>query len=234
MSETRATPANEADAEYRAIEQTLLETARGRWFLAEHGRRARRLDMTLLEDAIGRLSSALKEPPPVLALMQVELEKLTGYVADTKAQILSKTASSPPTATDSNPDSKQAAPTTVAQMLQMAENIHELTWTLQADELSPQSCEAIARHASTLYAVSRQQAMESERALKCAGALEDTASRLTILLDTLIHEANTYGRDTPVPPPSEEFSSQPISPQHATTHNALPQAEQRESLLNAG
>jgi hypothetical protein len=30
------------DTEYRAIEQALLETPRGRWFLAEHGRRARR------------------------------------------------------------------------------------------------------------------------------------------------------------------------------------------------
>lgn len=62
MAETQPTPAHDSEAEYRAIEQTLLGTARGRWFLAEHGRRARRLDMTLLEDAIGRLSSSLTQP----------------------------------------------------------------------------------------------------------------------------------------------------------------------------
>lgn len=35
----------EPEQEYRAIERALVETARGRWFLRQHGRRARRLDL---------------------------------------------------------------------------------------------------------------------------------------------------------------------------------------------
>ena len=60
----RLAPANavETDDEYRAIEAALLESARGRWFLAEHGRRARRFDSALLDDAIGRLQSSLRQP----------------------------------------------------------------------------------------------------------------------------------------------------------------------------
>ena len=205
-----STVAQDNEAEFRAIEQTLLGTARGRWFLAEHGRRARRLDMALLEDAIGRLSTSLTQPPPVLATLRVELEKLSAFIAETKDTMVAKASSSnsaagPAAAAQadgsSTPATGAAAP--VTRMLQMAEEIHELTWTLQADELSPDSCEAIARHASKLYAVSRQQAMESERALKFAGALDDAANRLSILLDTLVHEVNTY-QGASAPPPAEE------------------------------
>ena len=57
----------ETDDEYRAIEAALLESARGRWFLAEHGRRARRLDSALLEDAIGRLQTSLRLDLPVFS-----------------------------------------------------------------------------------------------------------------------------------------------------------------------
>lgn len=211
MPETQAPLAQDTEQEYRAIEQTLLETARGRWFLAEHGRRSRRLDTALLEDAIGRLSSSLSQPPPVLATLRSELEKLSAFIAQTKGTMVAK---SPPKPTAGAQTADGAAVSAmdadgattvapVARMLRMAEDIHELTWTLQADELSPDSCEAIARHASMLYAVSRQQAMESERALMFAKALDDAANRMSILLDTLVHELNTY-QDAAAPPPAED------------------------------
>lgn len=199
MAEASAVAIEDAEMEYRAIEQTLLETARGRWFLAEHGRRARRLDTVLLEDAIGRLSTSLKQPPAVLGLMRLELEKLSGYVGQSRAMLVAKTTPRPADATAGDAAGAADQPP-VARMLRMAEDIHELTWTLQADELSPQSCEAIARHASMLYAVSRQQAMESERALKFAEALDDTTNRLSILLDTLVHELQAYDGDMAAPP----------------------------------
>ncbi len=212
MPETQAIAVQDSEQEYRAIEQTLLETARGRWFLAEHGRRSRRLDTVLLEDAIGRLSNSLSQPPPVLATLRAELEKLSSFIAQTKSSMLAKSSGKPAATGDTKagaPGDAAAATSgepsiaPVARMLRMAEDIHELTWTLQADELSPESCEAIARHASMLYAVSRQQAMDSERALQFAKALDDAASRMSILLDTLVHELNTY-QGTPMPPPDDD------------------------------
>jgi hypothetical protein len=64
----RLSPAtsDDSETEYRAIEAALLESARGRWLLAEHGRRARRLDSALFEDAIVRLQSSLRQPPALL------------------------------------------------------------------------------------------------------------------------------------------------------------------------
>ncbi len=213
MSEASANATTEADLEYRAIEQTLLETPRGRWFLAEHGRRARRLDMAVLEDAIGKLSSSLEQPPAILGLMRIEIEKLSSFIAETRFDLTAR--SGPKLSLEG--DAAKAAPgeavSPVMRMLQMAESIHELTWTLHEDELDPKSCEAIARNASMLYAVSRQQAMESERTLKFADALDDTTNRLTILLDTLLHELQSYGSEPSAPPlidePAEPIGGEP-------------------------
>jgi len=212
MAEIAAPEMNDAELEYRAIEQTLLETARGRWFLAEHGRRARRLDMSLLEDAIGRLSSSMKQPPAVLGMMRLELEKLSSFVAETRFELTARKLPKPAADAaggEANALAQSEASSPVMRMLQMAESIHELTWTLHEDELDPKSCEAIARNASMLYAVSRQQAMESERALRFADALDDTTNRLSILLDTLLHELQSY-EDTPAAPPLDDaFLAEP-------------------------
>lgn len=56
--------------DYEAIEQAVLETERGRWFLAEFARRNRAADTGEILDALGRLESrlsdsrALPAPPP--------------------------------------------------------------------------------------------------------------------------------------------------------------------------
>lgn len=206
MAEPKLQSVSDAELEYRAIEQTLLETARGRWFLAEHGRRARRLDSAMLEDAIGRLSSTLKQPPPVLGLMRIELESLNGRIADARSEVLArrptKTASAAPAEGGAEPGAGSGA-TSVERMLQMAEDIHEMTWTLQNEDLDPSSYEAIARHASRLYAMSRQQAVESDRAMKFAETLDDASQRLAMLIDTLLHELQTYGDGDVIPPPEE-------------------------------
>ena len=39
MQRLSPTTSEDPEGEYRAIESALLESARGRWFLAEHGRR---------------------------------------------------------------------------------------------------------------------------------------------------------------------------------------------------
>ncbi len=45
------------EADYAAISGLLMESARGRWFLAEYARRNRQADTTLVLDAIARIES---------------------------------------------------------------------------------------------------------------------------------------------------------------------------------
>ena len=68
------------------------KSARGRWFLAEHGRRARRLDSALLEDAIGRLQTSLRQPPALLGQLRAEIETLKAISPRRAPRLLAKPA----------------------------------------------------------------------------------------------------------------------------------------------
>jgi hypothetical protein len=49
-----------SDTEYESIESAVMETARGRWFLAEHARRHRLVETEVLRALLERLEAALR------------------------------------------------------------------------------------------------------------------------------------------------------------------------------
>ena len=49
-----------SEADYEMIEAAVMETGRGRWFLAEYARRNRHSDTMTLLGAIGRLEAAIR------------------------------------------------------------------------------------------------------------------------------------------------------------------------------
>jgi hypothetical protein len=55
------------DGDFEAILNAVMETARGRWFLAEYARRNRNADTRVLLDALARLETALAQKPQTLA-----------------------------------------------------------------------------------------------------------------------------------------------------------------------
>jgi len=182
----------DAEKEYRAIEATLLETATGRWFLAEHGRRSRRLDSAALEDAIGKLKSTIRQPPAVLQQLQAEIGELRLFLAQTREEIMAKQTAAAAAALhkpegDTAPKGDAAA-TPINAIMRAAEDMHELAWGLQSREIHPEACEAIGRQAATIYAISMQQAAISERVLKLAATLDTAGSRVAAVLETLSHE----------------------------------------------
>ncbi|MEQ1713357.1 MAG: hypothetical protein ABL908_18440 [Hyphomicrobium sp.] len=188
MQQSNIAAVFDTDKEYRAIESALLESARGRWFLAEHGRRARRLDGAMLEEAIGRLQSSIRQPPALLGQLKTEIEELTAFVAETRSELLARPAAL------SASESGEAAPrSTVSGILKAAEDMHEAAWSLQARHIDPEGCAAIARSAAAIYALSHQQAVESSRALRLSQALEMAVRRLSALRDTIMHELEIDG-----------------------------------------
>lgn len=182
-SQTKDSSGFDADAEYRIIESALLETQRGRWFLAEHGRRARRLDTAALDEAMQRLNSSLRQPPALLGALQREIEELQRGLSEAKETLLAKSGSIAAVAASAEPSLS-----TPQSILKAAEDLHELAWSLQATDVDPEGCEAIARNASRIYALSQLQAVEGNRARHFAEAIEIAANRLSALLETIGHE----------------------------------------------
>jgi hypothetical protein len=178
----------DVEQEYRAIAAALIDSPRGRWFLAEHGRRARRLDSARLEQAIGLLQSSIRQPPALLGQLQNEIEELKDFLRSTRTQLVAKPQ---PRAGSAN------AELAADGILRAAEDLHELAWTLQANDINAEACEKIARQASSIYALSLRQALESERTQKLAAALDTACARLSALLETISHESQLDDRTSP-------------------------------------
>ncbi len=178
-------PRLDAEQEYGAIEAALLETARGRWFLAEHSRRSRRLESIKLEGALDLFKSSLRSPPALLGRLKTELASVQDMLQATRAELLAKEL--PPSLTTT--DSRDMPRTPVAGLLKAAEDLHELVWSLHAREIDPDVCEQIARQTAAIFALTARQAQDSQRAVKLAGALDAVAQRISGALETIAHEA---------------------------------------------
>ena len=172
----------DSDQEYRAIEATLLASARGRWFLAEHGRRARRLDDAVLQDTLNRLRASLHEPTALLGQLSNEVDAIRSVVEDVEAALKSRPA---------RPSGHGVEPTVTQQILTAVEQVHELAWTLQAregDDFNQETCERIARQAAAVYALSSRQAKDTEYTLSLLAKLDSAGNRLEALADTIKEE----------------------------------------------
>lgn len=182
MAADELDPPLHAEQEYRSIEAALLETRRGRWFLAEHSRRSRRLETAQLEDAIGRLKTSLRDPPAVLGRLRTELDSISQLLRQARSAVLSRTPAngSRPPATAGN--AEVAAP---GGLLKAAEELHTLVWSLQARDVNREVCERIGRRAAAIFALSARQAQESERALQFAEMIDGIARRIMAAFETI-------------------------------------------------
>ena len=166
----------DVETEYRSIESALLESALGRWFLAEHSRRARRLDSVRLDEALGKLQSSLRQPPALLGQLKAEVSKLRSEIASARVKVLSKPAA----------PSDEPAP---AAILKSVEALHQMAWNLQASPVDQGTCEKIAQHAGAIYAQSVAQAAQSKRASDVASSLDSAVAQLDGILQTITLEA---------------------------------------------
>lgn len=185
----------DAESEYKSIEQTLLESPRGRWFLTEHGRRARRLDSLTLHEAISKLQNSLREPPALLGQLRGEIEGLQSLLRETRDAITAQQPIAPSAAPTEAGDAAGGARGQVSShegvssILSVAEAIHNLAWDLQSQDINVDACEKIARQASQMYALSHRHAVESERVKALTSALDGALERLDGLLETVVLEA---------------------------------------------
>jgi hypothetical protein len=77
--------------DYEAIEQAVLESARGRWFLAEFARRNRAADTRLVLEAMGRLEKVVVNRLPVAADPQpvaLDLDKARSEIVAARHEML--------------------------------------------------------------------------------------------------------------------------------------------------
>src|SRR5215471_15903255 len=83
------TPAVLSEADYSAIEAAVMETERGRWFLAEYARRNRHADTTMLLSALDRIEAAMGDERSVQSVerFRFDLIEMAKAISRTKKEI---------------------------------------------------------------------------------------------------------------------------------------------------
>src|SRR5215207_8811123 len=83
------TPPPLSEADYDAIESAVMETMRGRWFLAEYARRNRHADTTMLLAALDRIEASLNGEGSLQTVDRIRFDivEMAKAIARTKAEI---------------------------------------------------------------------------------------------------------------------------------------------------
>ena len=110
------------------IEQAVMETARGRWFLLEYARRQRAAETQRLTDAVDRLEAMMAGGPAATAEPQVT-PQVTLQVA---------------------PQAERAPVAPAEANAALAERLSDIAWRLREDGADPALCTELEREAAGL------------------------------------------------------------------------------------
>lgn len=182
-------PAPFTDADYEAIADAVLETARGRWFLAEHARRNRNADTKAVLEAIEKLERLIahRAEGPEPDRVRVDLVEMMNAITRTKAEI----ASIRP-ARDARNHFDQASSelgaivgTTekaTSDILACAERVQEIAWTLREQGVDASVCDLLDANATEIYTACSFQDLTGQRTRKVVEVLRFLEARIDAMI----------------------------------------------------
>lgn len=184
MSEARSlTPLSETD--YEAIEAAVMETARGRWFMAEFARRNRQADTLQLLGAIGRIERVvgLGLPAPeaepdvgeaaaLIADLRIDLERISGKGEDRASGLASRIE------------------TAAGTIVQATESMQEAAWSLREAGANEALCDMLDQRTAEISAAT----MIVEGTAQRIGKIADTIA----MLDSSLRAVTGLGPSAPM------------------------------------
>jgi len=152
------------DTDYETILSAVLETARGRWFLAEHMRRNRQADTKLVLKAIEQLERGLRERTSApgaerahldLVDTHLDLVDMANAITRTKTEIAAikpaAGAGKIGVATNELDAIVETTQLAASEILTAVERIQEIAWTLREQGADPAVCDLLDAQASEAY-----------------------------------------------------------------------------------
>ena len=179
-----------SDAEYESIEAAVVETERGRWFLAEFARRNRTADTNVLLTAISRLEHAVtgERAAQNMDRFRFDLMEMAKAIARTKGEI----------AAIQSPDLEQSrlmeasesldaiirtTERATSEILEAAEHVQEAAWTLREKGADEDLCNELDRRATEIYTACSFQDLTAQRTGKIVNALRYLEGRINAMID---------------------------------------------------
>jgi hypothetical protein len=181
-------PPPAARGDYESICAALVQTERGRWFLAEYARRNRSADTQLLLAAIGRIEAVVcaernRQAQQGFRSDLLEMAKAITRTRAEVAEIRSETAA----------DSESALPRSEAAPLRWAppgdvfaaaERIRDVTWAMRGHGFDPSTCDQLEQLAASILSASALRDPTDHRASKLSEVLQYLEHRIETLLES--------------------------------------------------
>ena len=190
------TPLRQED--YLAIEAAVMETARGRWFLAEYARRNRNADTDTLLTAIDKLEKTVvreRAPSSLMHQVRMDLTDMANAIERTKTEIAQIKH-------EDNQGSERFERATVeldaivsqtesatGDILGAAEKIQEFAWTLREMGADSDKCDELDMEATNIYMACSFQDLTGQRIRKIVDAMRYVESRINSMIDIWGFEA---------------------------------------------
>ncbi|TMJ05715.1 MAG: protein phosphatase CheZ [Alphaproteobacteria bacterium] len=182
-------PAPLSDADYEAIEGAVMETARGRWFLAEFARRNRNADTTMLLKALDRIEGAMRGERSVEPVERIrfDLVEMSKAIARTKTEIAAIKPDADHQgkfgeASEELDSVVQATEAATSEILACAEHIQEMAWTLREQGIDGAVCDLLDAKATEVYTACSFQDLTGQRTRKVIGVLRYLEDRINAMI----------------------------------------------------
>jgi len=221
-------PALPADADYDALCEALMASARGRWFLEEYAKRNRNSDTGLVLDAIAHVEAVVRSEQAHQASQGVRIELLE--MARTIAQTRADVAEAKPERTG-GPSAASGTDVFAA-----AGRLQEVAWTMREHGLDMAMCDQITDLSTAiLSASSLRNNPDDGRAQQLAEVLRSLEQRIDAMLRAAAEPPPSDGSADRVAPEQPQLSAvelpaeaapPPVEPdeQPAAVAAALPEA----------
>ncbi len=212
---TNPPPAPMTDSDYETILDAVLETARGRWFLAEHMRRNRQADTQLVLKAIGQLERGLQERPSVLGAerMRLDLVDMANAISRTKSEIAAiKPADDREGKIGIASDELDAIVGTTekatSEILAAVERIQEIARTLREQGTDPAVCDILDKQTTEACTACSFQDLTGQRIRRIVNVMRFLEARIDAMIDIL----RISERDAPEAESEDLLRSGPARP----------------------
>jgi len=190
MSKSKA-PSPIREADYEAIEEALLQSARGRWFLAEFSNRNRSADTRMLLDAISQLESSMLTPKQATTAdksLRHDLIEMSEAIAQTRREIAAMRPSGQDESKFTNATEEldaivEATEKATSDILEAAEDIQEVAWQMREQGIDPEGCDRLDSRATDIYTACSFQDLTGQRTSKVVQVLSYLESRVATMID---------------------------------------------------
>jgi chemotaxis regulatin CheY-phosphate phosphatase CheZ len=179
---------------YAALEALLRASPRGRWFLAEYARRNRSAETDMLLEALARIEQAVTRSAPRQAVpgnVFAELVDMSEAIARTRREIaqirpphqLDQFDQQLYNATLELDHIVEATEKATSDILEAAEEIQEVAWTLREKGTDMALCDKIDQRATDIYTACSFQDITGQRTEKVVKALRFIEQRINAMIE---------------------------------------------------